>query len=90
MNSLTQETEQANKISTRTDIFFNRLGIGQQLSSLKFRKIHGERPVALIKYLIQMIWSGRNWYRLGRMGESEYCKDVVYRFLNSENYNWEG
>ncbi len=90
MNSLIQETEQANKISTRTDIFFNRLGIGQQLSSLKFRKIHGERPVALIKYLIQMIWSGRNWYRLGRMNESEYCKDVVYRFLNSENYNWEG
>ncbi len=67
MNSLTQETEQGNKISTRTDIFFNRLGIGQQLSSLKFRKIHGERPFVLIKYPIQMVWSNRSWYRLGRI-----------------------
>ena len=90
MEIITQEEEQVNQLSSQTDLFFSRLKIGRQLSGLRFRKIHGESPVVLLKFLIQIVWTGKNWYRLGRDGESAYKKDVIYRFLNNQEYDWEG
>lgn len=83
-NSLSEQYQ--NQLS----LIFSSLRISQLLRSAGIRKSYGISCFAVFQIIFQLVFQGRNLFRLleGDRAESLPGKDVVYRFLNEYRYNW--
>lgn len=49
----------------------------------------GVQCLVILKYLFMLIFSGKSFFYTMKTDKApDFCKNVVYRFLNSLNYNW--
>jgi hypothetical protein len=65
--------------------------IGKMLNQCNFRKTKGIPCLHLLEFLILLVFSGKNLYRIlaaKNRDSFEFHKDCVYRFLNDCHYNW--
>ena len=71
-------------------LIFSSLKLSQLLRTAGIRKSYGISSFAVFQIIFQLVFQGRNLYRLleGNRAESLPGKDVVYRFLNESRYNW--
>jgi len=83
-NSLSEQYQ--NQLS----LIFSSLRISQLLRSAGIRKSYGISCFAVFQIVFQLVFQGRNLFRLleGDRAESLPGKDVIYRFLNEYRYNW--
>lgn len=83
-NSLSEQYQK------RLAIIFSSLKIGQLLRKAGIRKASGVSPLIVFQLIFQLVFEGRNLYRLleSKRGASLPGKDVIYRFLNESRYNW--
>ncbi|MEA4902956.1 transposase [Desulfitobacterium sp.] len=83
-NSLSEKHE--NQLS----FVFSTLRMGQLLRKAGIRKTYGLSSFALFQIIFQLVFEGRNLFRLleSKRGETLPGKDVIYRFLNESCYNW--
>lgn len=83
-NSLSEQYQ--NQLS----LIFSSLKISKLLRSAGIRKSYGISCFAVFQIIFQLVFQGRNLFRLleGDRAESLPGKDVVYRFLNEYRYNW--
>ncbi|MCY0880455.1 MAG: transposase, partial [Firmicutes bacterium] len=76
-------------ISETMGHFFRRFRIGRLLKQAGITKQGGEKPGRLLKFLLALVFTQRNFYRtLLRDDPDTPKKDTVYRFLASPRYNW--
>ncbi|MGI6450058.1 MAG: IS4 family transposase [Desulfitobacteriia bacterium] len=71
-------------------LIFSSLKISQLLRKAGIRKTYGVSSFAVFQIIFQLVFQGRNLFRLleGHWSESLPGKDVIYRFLNESRYNW--
>ncbi|WP_407309938.1 transposase [Desulfosporosinus sp. SB140] len=83
-NSLSEQHQ--NQLS----LIFSSFKLSQLLRTAGIRKSYGVSSFAIFQIIFQLVFQGRNLYRLleGNRAESFPGKDVVYRFLNESRYNW--
>ena len=83
-NSLSEQGQ--NQLSS----IFSSLKLSQLLRTTGIRKSYGVSSFAVFHIIFQLVFQGRNLYRLleGSRAELLPGKDVVYRFLNESRYNW--
>lgn len=83
-NSLSEQHQ--NQLS----IIFSSLKLSQLLRKAGIRKTYGVSSFAVFQIIFQLVFQGRNLFRLleGDRAESLPGKDVMYRFLNESRYNW--
>jgi hypothetical protein len=69
---------------------FSTLKISQLLRQAGIRKSFGFSCFTVFQILFQLVFQGRNLYRIleGTQAESMPRKDVYYRFLNEPKFNW--
>ena len=69
--------------------FFRKFKIGKALSSANFYKEKGVKPIELLRYLFELVFTNKNLYRSYTMDPKPgMSKNTVYRFLNSPVYDW--
>jgi hypothetical protein len=89
MNIVSQKSEAEKQLSTTIDKFFREFKIGSLLKQSNFYKESGVQCLTLLKYLFALIFSGKSlYYEMNHSNKPEFCKNVVYRYLNSVRYNW--
>ena len=71
-------------------LIFSTLRLGQLLRKAGIRKAYGISSLAVFQIIFQLVFQGRNLFRLldSKHAESLPGKDVIYRFLNESCYNW--
>lgn len=71
-------------------LIFTSLKVSQFLRKAGIRKTYGISSFAVFQIIFQLVFRGRNLFRLleGNRAESLPGKDVIYRFLNESRYNW--
>lgn len=92
-DSIVSKGEKSNSIKSKTEIFFKRMKMDALLPVCKFRKIEGIPSIVVLKKCIELVFTNKSWNRTVTMDkgqENSYKKDVVYRFLNSGKFYWEG
>jgi hypothetical protein len=76
-------------ITATADQFFDRFRLGGLLKQAGITKQGGERPARLLKFLLMLVFTQRNFYRILDCEDPDTPKkDTVYRFLASPRYNW--
>ena len=78
------------KAKSRFAQIFSSLKISQLLYRAGIRKSHGFSCLAVFQMLFQLVFQGRNLFRIleSNRAESMPRKDVFYRFLNDPHFNW--
>jgi hypothetical protein len=77
-------------IENRIQSFFDHQNLGQLLRQSNIRKAKGVCLDTLFQFLLALVFTGKNLYRLLESPESAggIGKDSVYRLLNSVTANW--
>lgn len=89
MPILSQNEANDKQILSIIDKFFKDCRIGALLKRSNFCKEKGISCILILKYLFQLIFTGKSLFRaLESDNEPGFCKNVVYRLLNSYSYNW--
>ncbi|WHE06799.1 transposase [Thermoanaerobacterium thermosaccharolyticum] len=90
MNSITQNNQIDNKVSTSIKSFFKKYRISTALRLSNAYKNKGIPVISIFEYLFCMIFTNRSMYMNMLMGTNQagFKKDTVYRFLNSVHINW--
>ncbi len=90
MNSITQNYQIDNKVSTSIKSFFKKYRISAALRLSNAYKSKGIPFISIFEYLFCMIFTNRSMYMNMLMGTNQagFKKDTVYRFLNSIHINW--
>ncbi len=90
MNSITQNNQIDNKVSTSIKSFFKKYRISAALRLSNAYKSKGIPVISIFEYLFCMIFTNRSMYMNMLMGTNQagFKKDTVYRFLNSIHINW--
>jgi len=90
MNSITQNYQIDNKVSTSIKSFFKKYRISAALRLSNAYKSKGIPVISILEYLFCMIFTNRSMYMNMLMGTNQvgFKKDTVYRFLNSIHINW--
>lgn len=72
------------------DSFFANYRIASLLKQSNIVKECGTPPVAVMRFILALIFTGKNLFRYlhAAQSDTEMGKDTVYRFLNSVNANW--
>ena len=73
----------------RIKSFQQKFGLVKTLYQCGCTKEKGIGVAAIVLFLLQLVFTGKNLYRALESGESELKKDTVYRFLNSIYINWQ-
>ncbi len=83
-NSLSEQHQ------TKLSLVFSSLKLSQLLRKAGICKSYGVSSFAVFQIVFQLVFQGRNLYRLLDGDKAEFLpsKDVVYRFLNESRYNW--
>ena len=86
---ITEEYYKEQEKNATISHFFREFQIGKALSSANFYKEKGVKPVELLRYLFELIFTNKNLYRSYTMNPKPgLSKNTVYRFLNSPVYDW--
>ena len=89
MNSIISNNNDTKKFNLTIDKFFNANKIGHILKQSNFGKEKGISCIKVLKFIFMLVFTGKNLFRtLDSQRSLEFEKDVVYRFLNSPNFNW--
>jgi hypothetical protein len=89
MNSIISENENTKKFNLTIDNFFSVNKIGYILKQCNFCKEKGISYIKVLKFIFTLVFTGKNLFRtLDSQKSLDFEKDVVYRFLNSPNFNW--
>jgi len=72
------------------DLFFLNQRIALLLKQSNIVKKFGVSPVAIMRFIFSLVFTGKNMYRYLQNPEasSDGGKDIMYRFLNSVTANW--
>lgn len=90
MKSITQNNENDNKVSSSIIKFFKTYKISSILKASNAYKNKGIPVIELFVYLFSLVFENRSMYMNMLTGKykGSFCKDTVYRFLNSSSINW--
>ena len=90
-SSLQENLIDDNQIKGFLNGFFQNIGLSGILRSLGFYKQTGVPVLRVFQLIFALIFSHKNWWRTCKDSDNpeDIGKDVVYRFLNHEYYNWE-
>jgi len=90
MKSITQNNENDNKVSSSIMKFFKTYKISSILKASNAYKNKGIPVIELFVYLFSLVFENRSMYMNMLTGKHKgsFCKDTVYRFLNSSSINW--
>lgn len=92
MTSIAQnQGKDQREISATLKKFFTEYGIASLLRVCRGEKQKGVSAFEIFRYLLCLVFSDRSMYMqivTGRFSEG-FCKNTVYRFLNSAKTNWE-
>lgn len=90
MSSIPQNKKNENEISDFVTKFMKEFQIGKLLFQCNAGKLKGIPVVDVFRYLFCLIFSDRSMYMQRKTGvcEAGFCKNTVYRFLNSTKTNW--
>lgn len=90
MSSIPQNIKNENEISDFVTKFMKEFQIGKLLFKCNAGKLKGIPVVDVFRYLFCLIFSDRSMYMQQKTGvfEAGFCKNTVYRFLNSTKTNW--
>lgn len=90
MSSIPQNDKNENEISDFVTNFMKEFQIGKLLFQCNAGKLKGIPIVDVFRYLFCLIFSDRSMYMQRKTGacDAGFCKNTVYRFLNSAKTNW--
>lgn len=89
MPILPQQNANEKQILSVIDKFFKDFKIGILLKQSNFCKENGVPCLLVLKYLFRLIFTGKSLLiALDSEDRPDFCKNVVYRMLNSVSYNW--
>jgi len=90
MSSIPQNDKNENEISDFVTNFMKEFQIGKLLFQCNAGKLKGIPIVDVFRYLFCLIFSDRSMYMQRKTGACDvgFCKNTVYRFLNSTKTNW--
>lgn len=90
MSSIPQNKKNENDISDFVTKFMKEFQIGKLLFQCNAGKLKGTPVVDVFRYLFCLIFSDRSMYMQQKTGvfDAGFCKNTVYRFLNSTKTNW--
>lgn len=91
MNIITKILGNDNKkLNYSVTNFFKEYNISSIMKESNFYKEKGKCNVLIFKFLLILVFTGKNFYRFleTEKGEFIFAKDTIYRFLNSIHYNW--
>jgi len=90
MSSIPQSTKNENEISDFVSKFIAEFHLGKLLFQCNAGKVKGIPVMDVFRYLLCLIFSDRSMYMQRKTGvfEAGFCKNTVYRFLNSTKTNW--
>lgn len=91
MNIIPYDPTDEKQIETNISAFFKEVGLSTILKQSNIRKLRGAGCRIVFTFIFQLIFTGKNLFQLldSDKYEPPFAKDVVYRFLNSVNYNWQ-
>ena len=90
MSSIPQSTQNENEISNFVSKFIAEFHLGKLLFQCNAGKVKGIPVMDVFRYLLCLVFSDRSMYMQRKTGvfEAGFCKNTVYRFLNSTKTNW--
>ena len=90
MSSVPQNKKNENEISDFVTKFMKEFQIGKLLFQCNAGKLKGIPIVDVFRYLFCLMFSDRSMYMQQKTGvfDAGFCKNTVYRFLNSTKTNW--
>ena len=91
MPSIPHNTENENHVSDFVTKFFKEFQVGKLLFKCNAGKEKGVPVMDIFRYLFCLIFADRSMYMQRKTGsfEENFCKNTVYRFLNSPKTNWQ-
>ena len=89
MSSIPQNIKNENEISDFATNFMKEFQIGKLLFQCNAGKMKGIPVMDVFRYLFCLVFSDRSMYMQRKTGvfEEGFCKNTVYRFLNSTKTN---
>ena len=89
-NSITQDSQNDNQISTTIKRFFTRFHVTSALKASGAYHKKGTPVTQIFQYLFLLIFSNRSMYMnlLSGRNTPSFAKDTVYRFMKSTQINW--
>lgn len=90
MNTIIPNNDYEKKFNSTISRFFKDNKINSILRESNFKKEKGFSCILIFRFIFMLIFNGKNLFRTleSKNSTSEFCKDTVYRFLNSTSYNW--
>ena len=90
MSSIPHSTQNENEISNFVSKFIAEFHLGKLLFQCNAGKVKGIPVMDVFRYLLCLVFSDRSMYMQRKTGvfEAGFCKNTVYRFLNSTKTNW--
>ena len=92
MNSISEKTYSEQSSIKSVSYFFQQYRLGMALKSANAYKEGGIAASVIMKYLISLIYTGKSMFQDMRSASplaAGFCKDTVYRLLNSASVNWQ-
>jgi len=87
---LSQITDEEKRPSTEVEAFCHEFKIAQLLRTCNANKLTGYPVVLIFLKLFELVFLKKNLSEvLNKPGFAAFCKDTVYRFLNTPNINWQ-
>ena len=90
MSSIPQKNHPENDVSDFATNFIREFHIGRLLFKCNAGKEKGIPVMDIFRYLLCLVFSDRSMYMQMKTGafKENFCKNTVYRFLNSSKTNW--
>ena len=90
MSSIPHNTKNENEILDFVTKFMKDFQIGRLLFQCNAGKLKGIPVIDVFRYLFLLVFSDRSMYMQQKTGvfDAGFCKNTVYRFLNSTKTNW--
>lgn len=89
-NPMLQQNPPFEQIENPFSLLFSTLKVSQFLRQAGIRKSYGISCFTIFQTLFQLVFQSRNLFRFleSNTAESMPSKDVFYRFLNNNRFNW--
>lgn len=90
MITIIPNTDNEKKFNSTINRFFKNNKINSLLRQSNFRKEKGFSCILIFRFIFILIFTGKNLFRTLDSSNTkvDFCKDTIYRFLNSTSYNW--
>lgn len=89
MNTIISNNNDDKQLNFTINRFFKDNRIGSILKQCNFSKEKGLSCIKIFQYIFMLVFTDKNFFRTFESKKnSDFAKDVVYRFLNSSSFNW--